>query len=111
MTIGLVRTTSICAATRSRSPTISARLWSRSARSSVATFGLSERLALAQQHEETAELGAGQRGVPRLGRFGERAAFPRHLTNTDRGRTAMADEEDGFSVLFAPLRRSVPPCA
>ena len=43
-------------------------------------LSLSECRALAQQREEAAELGAGQRGVPWPGRFGERAAFPRHLT-------------------------------
>jgi hypothetical protein len=47
-------------------------------------LGLSECAALAQQHEEAAELGTGQRGIPRSGRFGEGTAFPRHLTNRDR---------------------------
>ena len=35
-------------------------------------LGLSECPALAQQHEKAAELGPGQRGVPRPGRVGER---------------------------------------
>ena len=48
-------------------------------------LGLSERPALAQQHEEAAELGQGQRGVPRPRRVGERAAAS--TPSEDRGRT------------------------
>ena len=45
----------------------------------VRLLGLSERPALARQHEEAAELGQGQRGVLRPGRGGEGAAVPRDL--------------------------------
>ena len=70
-------------------------------------FGLSQCRALAQQHEEAAELGPDQRGVLWPGRIGEAAAVPRHLkerNNEDRGQTdgRIDEEADLFSVLRRP---------